>query len=223
MKTFSEMNFNNKAEVVMRRSRLYGFLARIYRAEVREDVLEQLRNPELLMMLKDTGIKFEEDFHLLRNNEQHLINELALEYNRLFIGPGSHISPHESVHRERNDREWGRISGAYTDEVRTFIKSSELEYDPEYTGLPDDISIEFDFMQQLVKNEAEAWKSNDSERAKYFVEIEQDFLYKHLLEWVPCFCDKILAMAKASCYREIAKTTKNILEAERKCSDSMKR
>ena len=113
-------------------------------------------------------------FHKLLRKE--LIEDLAVEYARLFLGPDKHISPHESVHHERDGGDWGALWGKSTVEVKKFIESAGLEYISEYSGMPDHISVELEFMQQATSREAQAWESNDSEGALYCLKMEKKFL-----------------------------------------------
>jgi TorA maturation chaperone TorD len=85
-------------ETTKQRSNIYGFLSLIYRSEVGETVLQHIKKPEFHSVLSDMGAELEDDF--FKKPQKELIEDLAIEYTRLFIGPAKHISPHESVHLE---------------------------------------------------------------------------------------------------------------------------
>lgn len=196
----------------MQRSNIYKFLSLIYMSEVTEILLRKIKETEVMSTLVEMGARFEDD--VLHQYDKKLIEDLAVEYARLFLGPGRHISPHESVHHERDDGDWGRLWGADTVVVKKFIETAGLEYKVEYTGLPDHIGTEFEFMGEVIKREAEAWQNNDREGAVYCLKIEKKFIEEHLAGWIPVFCDKVIAQAELSFYREIARLTKSFLESE---------
>jgi TorA maturation chaperone TorD len=196
------------------RSTIYGFLAAIYRQEVSSDLLQQIKDPQFLGVLTKLGIELNNGF--FKKPEKELLDALAVEYARLFLGPGKHISPHESVHHKRDDGQWGQLWGASTAEVKKIIESSGLEYKTEYTGLPDHISVELEFMQQVTLREEQAWHDNDKETALLCQENEKKFVDEHLFRWIPDFCDKVIQKAESPFYREIAKFTKNFIKFETK-------
>ena len=141
--------------VARQRSNIYGLLASVYRQEVTADLLHQVKDPQFLGVLSDLGIQLTSDF--LQKPEEELLDELAVEFAGLFLGPGGHISPHESVHHQRSGGQCGLIWGESTAEVKRCIESTGLSYNSEYSGLPDHISVEFAFMQQLTLKEDQAW------------------------------------------------------------------
>ncbi len=212
------MDLKYMADTTKQRSNTYGFLALLYRAEITENMLKQIKAPMFLAALSGMGVALEDD--ILQRPESKLIEDLAVEYARLFIGPGKHISPHESVHHKRDDGDWGQLWGADTVAVKKFIESTGLKYNLEYSGLPDDISVELEFMSEVIKREAAAWKDNDREGAVYCLKIEKKFIEEHLAKWVPSFCDKIIAQAEPSFYREIAELTKSFIELEKEKTDN---
>ncbi|MBW1903115.1 MAG: molecular chaperone TorD family protein, partial [Deltaproteobacteria bacterium] len=103
-----------------------------------------------------------------------------------------------------------------TVDVKNFIESSGLEYKPEYKGLPDHISVELEFMQQVTLREEQAWKEEDEEGALYCMKIEKKFIQEHLGRWIPDFCEKVVQEAELPFYRAMASLTKNFLEFEKK-------
>lgn len=201
-------------ETAQERSNIYGFLSIIYRQEPTSALIQQMRDPVFRKGLASAGIHIEEE--ILNQPEEKLIEDLAVEYTQLFLGPGKHISPHESVHHERDDGDWGNLWGKSTVEVKKFIETAGLEYKSEYSGLPDHISVELEFMQELTKRELQAWKEKDREGALYCLKIEKKFIDEHLIKWIPPFCDKIISEAELSFYREMSRLAKRFIEFEAK-------
>jgi TorA maturation chaperone TorD len=157
------------------------------------------------------GAELKDDF--FKRPEDELIEDLAVEYTRLFLGPGRHISPHESIHHERGDGKWGELWGADTVAVKKFIETSGLEYKSGYNGMPDHISVELEFMQEAAKREAQAREADDNDGALYCLRMEKKFISEHL-KWISVFCDKVISEAEMAFYREMAKITKNFMEFE---------
>jgi TorA maturation chaperone TorD len=204
---------NNVIETARQRSNIYGFLSLIYRTELNKTLLQHIKEPEFLSVLSDMGAELEDDF--LNGSEDKLIEDLAVEYTRLFLGPGKHISPHESVHHKRDDGNWGELWGKSTIEVKKFIEASGLEYKSDYHGLPDHISVELEFMQEASKREAQTREEKDHDGALYCLNMEKKFIDEHLIKWLPVFCDKVISEAGLSFYREMARITRNFMEFER--------
>ena len=207
------------AEMARQRSNVYGLLATIYHKELTTALLNQIKNPRFLKALSDEGVQLGDD--ILQRSDDELIEELAVEYTRLFLGPGKHISPHESVHHERDDGDWGRLWGKDTVLVKKFIETAGLEYKSGYTGLPDHISVELEFMHEVTKREARAWEEKDSDGAIYCLKIEKKFIEEHLVKWIPAFCDKVISGAELSFYREMAKLTRSFIELEEQEIDNL--
>ena len=135
----------NKAEVAAQRSNIYGLLAVIYREEASADLLMQIKDPHFIEALSNLGVHLKDDF--LDMPVEKLIEGLAVEYSRLFLGPGRHISPHESVHL-REGEGGGLLWGEATIRAKKFIESCGFEYKPEYSGMPDHIGVELEFMSE---------------------------------------------------------------------------
>jgi TorA maturation chaperone TorD len=204
-----------KAEWARQRSSVYGLLSNVYLKELTKEQLEQLREPEFVTVLSGLGVQLGNDF-LKRPDEEELFKDLAVEYAALFLGPGKHISPHESVHHERKDGDRGRLWGAATVEVKKFIEWSGLTYQSEYKGIPDHIGVELEFMHSVTEREAQVYEEGNIEGVIRCMEIEQKFIEEHLYKWIPVFCDKITSVAEHSFYREIAKLTKSFVEFEKR-------
>ena len=208
----------DKSTMARQRSDIYGFLAMVYRQEVNSDFLGQIKDPRFLGVLSDLGIQFDDDF--FKKPEKELLEDLAIEYTRLFLGPGKHISPHESVQHQRAEGKWGQLWGDSTVEVKKFIETTGLEYQSDYKGLPDHISVELEFMQQLTLREEQAWEEEDMDGAASCRNIEKKFIEEHMVPWVSEFCEKIMQEAELPFYRDLAALTRNFIEFEK---DEIKR
>ncbi|MEH6471412.1 MAG: molecular chaperone TorD family protein [Halopseudomonas sp.] len=196
------------AGTAMEVSHLYGFMASLYRAELSQAQLRSLRAPEMESMLTAAGVTLEGDFWC--QPEAALLEELAVEYTALFLGPGGHISPHESVHIESQGAYWGDATTA----VRRFITDTGIEYSLNYQGIPDHIGVELEFLSELARRESTAWEQGDVQSAGNCLEYQRDFLDEHLGRWVEKFCTRIVETAELSFYRDVAQLTAQFIGSE---------
>jgi TorA maturation chaperone TorD len=197
------------SETAVARSQVYGLLTTVFRAEPSETFIRDLRGPRFVGAFSDLGVDLGEEFRT--NPEDELIEELALEFTRLFLGPGKHISAHESIYTEI-DGEVGGLWGAKTVEVKKFIETTGLDYESKFTGLPDHISVELEFMRKLAEWEATKWPDDDSESAIYCLKVQKKFIEEHLLKWAPKLCGEIIEKTTMPFYREMAEVTNDFLD-----------
>ena len=187
------------------RSYYYGFLSTVYLQEPTREFIKSLRASNLLDILNKSDLRVDRAINNdVRDNH---LNNLALEYTRLFIGPGKHIVPYESVYRDNENALWSET----TVEVKDFIESSGLKYSSNRSDLPDHIGVELEFMQRLTCHEKEAWARDDKETAIRCLEYEKRFIDEHLSQWVPIFCDKVKKETRTAFYREMAELTRQFI------------
>ena len=197
------------ARMAMERNGLYGLLAAVFRSELTEDILGHLLDPGFQQYLAAVGIDVDA-FSSLKPDETSL-DDLSLEFSRLFMGPGKHVSPYESVHM---GGEGGSLWGPETSAVKKFIEKSGFAYDEDFRSLPDHISVELEFMAHLTSVEAEAWRLRDSDNAINCLRFQKEFLARHLGRWVASFSDKVAELAEIPFYPQMASLSQNFVEAE---------
>ncbi len=197
------------AGAAMERSNLYGFLAAIFRREPTAALLRQIRKRHFLESLSAAGVALDRD--LFERPEGELLEELAVEYTQLFIGPGNHVAPYASVHLGGDGTSlWGE-STAW---VKAFIASAGFEYRPDYHDLPDHLGVELEFMQQVTAREARALDEADRDTVVHCRRIEDEFVGDHLAKWIPAFCKKVAARAELPFYREMAGLAESFMRSE---------
>ncbi len=204
-------DWKEAAESAKFRSNIYGLLATVFRQEPSLELINELRGPHLSGTFSDLEVDLGEAFYNAPASE--LATALGLEYTRLFIGPDTHISAHESIFTEM-DHGIGGLWGTKTVEVKNFIETTGLDYKSEFNGVPDHVSVELEFMQKLSAWEANKWGQRDRENALYCQSIQRMFLQQHLLTWIPQLCDVVIAQAELSFYRIMSEVTKNYLAFE---------
>jgi len=207
-KSFS-YDASSAGQLALARSGVYGLLAHIYRDPPSVDFLRQLTDPLFHSALSELGINLSPE--LTGNPDALLMENLSVEFTRLFIGPGKHISPHGSVHRNNEGDLWGQS----TADVKYFIENCGYVYNQAYSGLPDHISVEFEFMSTTGRQEADAWQEGNLRLVNSSRKVQKIFFTEHLLSWVPQFCNKIIEAAKLPFYHEMGRLTGHFMEYER--------
>lgn len=199
------------ARMALERQGLYRLLATVFRSEIKRDLLHELLSPEYLEVLTTAGIDTRELVSLKPN--ETLLNDLSLEYSRLFIGPGHHVSPYESVHCGING---GSLWGKETSAVKKFIEGLGFKYEKDFHGLPDHISVELEFMAHMTDLEAEAWSNDDEKTALILLGRQNEFLGTHLGKWIGPFCDQVTELAEGPVYRLFAILTRDFVAADQR-------
>ncbi|MBE0532215.1 MAG: molecular chaperone TorD family protein [Rhodospirillales bacterium] len=138
---------------------------------------------------------------LLDGPDDRVLEDMAVEYTRLFLGPGKHVPPYESVHARGGG---GQLWGAETAIVKRDIEAAGFEYAATFSGLPDHIGIEMEFMAILAAMEAAALKDGDTARALSCLRHQGEFMSRHLAAWAPTFCRRVAEQAMLPFYRQIA-------------------
>jgi len=181
------------------RSNLYGLLSAVFRAEASAEFLDELRQPDFLKAL---GADF--------GGTELDPEDLAVEYTRVFLGPGTHVAPYAAVYM---GGEGASLWGPGTSWVKDFIEDAGFEYKPDFHDLPDHVSVELEFMQEITRREAAALEKGDTEQAEILKAIEEKFL-THLGHWIPDFCAKVRERAELPFYRVMATLTSDFILSE---------
>ena len=205
---------NEMAEMATARANVYGLLANVFREEPSDGLLSQLMAPEFSGAMKALGLSLDDMFN--NRPQDQLLEELSIEYSRLFFGPGQHISPHESLHIKARFGEENGFWGECTVAVKKFMEGAGLQVADSFIGMPDHITAEFEFMQRLLENEADAWTDGDEDLGANIQNIENRFFDEHLSQWVSQFCDKVINATENPFYGQFAEVAKGFMQFEAK-------
>ena len=195
--------------IAVERAALYRFLASIFQQEMTIDLLTRILNDKFLAFLAGVGADAGSLATLVPGKE--LEEELSQEYTRLFIGPGRHVSPYESVHLGGDS---GSLWGPQTTALKKFIESAGSTYTDIYRDLPDHISVELEFMAQLTEIEADAWRANNSSKALNSIQFQKEFLAHHLGRWTHSFSVRVEELAEHPIYPQMALVVRNFVDDE---------
>jgi TorA maturation chaperone TorD len=184
---------NQQSLTPRKRSNIYRWLSSLFRTEVTAEFLDAMvANQETL---KQSGFDPGEAFFCAEKED--LLEQLAVEYARLFIGPGSHIPLMESVHRPESGNYWGES----TAEVMKVYEHYGLSIPEDRREFPDHLSVCLEFMDKLTEFEQAAEDQQKEDERARCVEAEKMFFTRHIGNWVPTLCENILAAHPLPFYR----------------------
>ena len=192
----------------------YGFISSIFKEELKSDQIDELISNEILESLVNENFNIDLG-HFENTKLEHLEEELACEYAALFIGPGKHIPPYESIYAPDKSGKVGSYWGECTVDMKNWVEKSGLTISEKFDSIPDHISLEFEFMQKIIEQERLSREKDNLESAMQWMSAAKTFFEKHLIEWVPKFCDDVIELANIDFYREIAKLTKSFILEEK--------
>jgi len=200
------------ADTAKQRSNIYNFLSLIYAKEPEKELLDEIITPDFLNILSELGIEFGDN--VLTTPSEELLEDLTIEYTRLFLGPGPHISPHESVYvggcRDK-DQKIGSLWGDATVEVKDMIEDLGYGYREEYHGIPDHLAVELELMGNLTAREHDMLAEQNLQEGVKCLLQEKQFLNEHLSRWISEFCGQVMENADHVFYREIARLTRDYI------------
>jgi putative dimethyl sulfoxide reductase chaperone len=206
----SEIGHNELARSALERSRLYALLATVFRREPSAEFLCQLKTPELIVAMAGAGIDLGNEFGGVKFVD--LSDELSIEFTRLFLGPGKHISPHESVQLKRGS---GILWGPETSAVKSAYREAGFDVGEGTTEIPDHLCVELDFLSRLAGEEADAWQDNDRDQAARALHLQHKFISGHLGKWVAGFCRKVEDETTFTYYAAFADLLRGYLSGEK--------
>ena len=132
------------------------------------------------------------------------IEELKVEYARLFVGPYTLLAPpYGSVYLEPERR----IMGNSTMDVINRYRQSGLVVAEDFKDAPDHIAAELEFMHFLIFKVMEAASQGDVDRVVTSLISQQSFLEVHLGAWIHNFAGSVVENAETSFYRNLARAT----------------
>lgn len=209
--------FSALAGLCRSRAATYAFLARLYRVEIDENYLEQLKG--MRFPAKTGNADVDEGYRLISTYLSNLnagsLHDLAVDYVRVFIGHGidaySAAYPFESVYTS----EKRLLMQEARDEVLAIYRSCGLDKDPTWKDNEDHIALELEFMQVMATRTADALDKEDEAEAQALLETQRNFFNDHLASWVPMMTRDMRKFAQTKLYLGLASLTDGFLATER--------
>ena len=100
------------------------------------------------------------------------------------------------------------------DQVLAEYRKEGLARIGEFKDPEDHIAIELEYMAYLCQKAAEGLAADDLATATGYLQKQQDFLEKHLLVWIPNFCQDLAKVATSDFFRGIGRLTEEHLAME---------
>jgi TorA maturation chaperone TorD len=205
------------ARVMRDRAATYNLLARLYRSEVDEPLLAELRSMRFPSRTGtaavDKGYRLIRDY--LASSWENVLTELAVDYARTFIGHGntaySAAYPYESVYTSARRL---LMQDART-EVVALYRAAGKDKAPDWKEPEDHVALELEFEGYLCERAAEALDAEDGEAAYALVLQQRAFLEDHLLNWTPMMLADLDRFAQTDFYRGVGQLTLGVLKSEK--------
>ena len=208
------------------RKLIYKFLARTYATEATVEFLEELSgNKDLFLASAEDpeihgtqlGVGFKEIADYLSNLKgadlEKVKIDLAVEYAGLFLGVWRvPAHPSESAYFTKGQL----IMQEPRDEVLKIYRSMGVGKADQFKEPEDHIALELQFMMHLCEKTNTALKNSDLSEVRKCLDIQKEFLKKHLGKWVPELCADILKSARSQFYKAVAKITEGYVEMDKK-------
>jgi TorA maturation chaperone TorD len=185
------------------RSEIYKLLAECYYPPD-ETLSDKIK--DLVEKLGLIGLQARQDINWDGKNilKTDAIEELKVEYARLFVGPYTlPAPPYGSVYLEPERQ----IMGNSTMDVVNRYRQSGLVVAEDFKDAPDHIVAELEFMHFLIFKEIEAINQGDAKSIFKCLLNQQSFLNDHLGAWVSEFAGKVVENAKMTFYQNLARPT----------------
>ena len=132
---------------------------------------------------------------------------LRIDYTRLFIGPGTVLTPPwESVYFSEERLTFQESTLHVRDWYRRFgLEMIKLHNEPD-----DHIGLELEFLAHLAKLGV-AESEGSSQPPLELLDAQRGFLTEHVLTWAPDWCRRVQVEARSKFYRGIALMTRGAL------------
>lgn len=204
---------NDLVELCAQRDSTYALLARLYRVEVDQPLLDGLhatRFPAATGSTKaNAGYRALAEY--LSNIDERSTTELAVDFARVFIGYGvdsyAAAFPFESVYTSEKRLKMQEAR----DEVLAIYHAYGLDKSSEWEESEDHVAAELEFMQVLCTRTTEALKAGDENKAAQLLQTQKNFLEDHLASWTPMMTVDMRRLAKTKFYLGLADLTDGFL------------
>ena len=193
---------NDLVELCAQRDSTYALLARLYRVEVDQPLLDGLhvtRFPAATGSTKaNAGYRALAEY--LSNIDERSTTELAVDFARVFIGYGvdsyAAAFPFESVYTSEKRLKMQEAR----DEVLAIYRANLLKKGEEWNDCEDHIALELEFMQVMSERTAKALKEGKEDEAVEMLKTQRAFVGQHLANWVPMFVSDIKYFSQTDLY-----------------------
>lgn len=205
------------ANLCDKRVATYGLLARVYRTEVDQVLIDELK--QMRFPAHSDNESMDEGYRLivgyLSSLWENSLFELSVDYVRAFIGHGvnGHAAayPYESAYRSEKHL----LMQDARDEVLAVYRASGFDTGKDWKEGEDHAAAELEFMQALAARAAEQARDHDEEALLSTLRTQANFMDDHILLWMPTFAHEVTEFAQTDFYRGFADLTAGYLQEDR--------
>jgi TorA maturation chaperone TorD len=181
---------------------IYGLLARLWLREVDASLLDELRSAPLCECFAQAG------GILPKKDDADAIEELAIDYCQLFVGPSGHLPPFQSVWQN------GQFQGNSATSMKEWTEV--ISYDSTHLAratMLDHLGVQLDVMGRILSQIPIAHEKTDRNISPN--EIPKTFCRKHLT-WPTPLLEVAIERAKSKFYRSMIRMTRDFLKSEQR-------
>ncbi len=173
-------------------SSVYALLSRLWVKEVDLELLTALNEPDMRAAYKHMG-------GYLPQATEAVIEELAVDYCQLLVGPKNHVPPIQSIWEDKKFQGNATVSmGRYFEVLPTF--------DPP-TAIVDHIGVQLAFVAELII------QASAAEEREAYDDIATRFYADHFA-WTGPFFEQVIQKAETKFYKGLATISADFLAME---------
>lgn len=142
---------------------------------------------------------------------QTALEDLLVEYSRLFLGPFKLVAPpYGSVWLDNAKT----VMGNSTAQVAAVYQAHGLHLADDFPELPDHIAVELEFLSYLAFQQRQAQATGNHNEATRLATDQLRFINEFLAPWLPPFCQAIIEDGEAPFYMALAGCTAAFVAAD---------
>jgi TorA maturation chaperone TorD len=143
------------------------------------------------------------------------MGDLAVEYARLFTGPGRPaVMCYASQYLGAGEEKPARLNGAAAAFAAGAYQAEGVTPVGVPRELPDHVTIELEFLYHLCRREEESWEADAPDEALRLRRSLDSFLREHASLWLPEFAEAVRAASSSKLYCALAELLETHIYAE---------
>lgn len=191
---------------------LYNLLRHLFLKEPAKEFITDITKIDVAGETEDEigyGLKLlTESAHKNVQRLDEWLEELAIEYTRLFIGP---MNPPAVPYASFYLSESHSLMTDETIDVRKRYLDAGMAVKELYSIPDDHIGIELEFIYDLTGRMIELFEKGEREEASRLFEIRSDFIRGHMALWIPFFVEKVIEASGDDFYKGAAYILKGFI------------
>ncbi len=176
----------------------YQLLQRLWLSEIDAPLLAELRDGALADLARELEIPVNE------GPAEVVLEDLAVAYCQLLIGPANHVPPYQSVWTE------GQFQSAATTSMQSYLEV--VGEQPSDSSMVDHLGVQLSVMRRIVAELATC--PSDTPRHHELHTMARQFYHDHL-SWPTKFLARAQQATDSAFYQGVARITAVFLDQER--------